>query len=657
MSGGFIKVSAITPELKVADTVFNREKIIECLDAEFTAGTKIAVFPELALSGYSCGDLFFQDALRKSVKHELGIVKEYSSGQDTVIFLGIPWEFENRLYNALACIWKGKLLGIVPKVNISAGDGFKEARYFTPGNPQEEPVFVDFFGEKVLFGCNIIFSCKNIPQLRIAAELSSDLELLYTPGTNHAAAGAILLINAGAMPKLIGSEEYRDNLVKAYSAKLKAAYICANAGQGESTQDFVFAGHNIIAENGKIIAESNAFENTYVRTDIDMELLASRRSRWEEGKIGKDVFMQKLYKYSEFELNTEEGCNYAEKKYRLDRVIDAFPFIPDDEEQRSSRCREIMAIQSAGLKKRLEHIGIRKVVLGISGGLDSTLALLVCVKTFEKAAYDKKGIIAITMPGFGTTDRTYHNACELTKKLGAGLEEISIVGAMKQHFEDIGHDISSHNIIFENAQARERTQILMDFANKEGALVVGTGDLSELALGWATYNGDHMSMYGVNGSIPKTLIRYLIEYYAKEESEKHISDILKDILDTPVSPELLPAKGGKIAQKTEDLVGPYELHDFFLYHVIRNGLSPSSIYYRACAAFEKKYDKETIYKWLNLFYKRFFTQQFKRSCLPDGAGIGSVSVSPRTGLHMPSDAIARVWIEELATIKESLKWK
>lgn len=656
MSFGFIKASALTPDLRVADTVFNRERIIECMDREFAAGSDIIVFPELALSGCSCRDLFFQKTLRNSVKKELMLIAEHSKGKKSIVFLGLPWEHEGRLYNACAGIWDGEVLGIVPKTNISSIRRH-ESRYFTAGERNAPPCLSDFFGKKILFTANLIFSHRSIEGFKIGVEISEDLESAFPISGAHAAEGANLIVNPCALPKLIGGDEYRESLILAQSAKLNLAYICANAGGGESSQDFVFAGHNMIAENGKLIAESPSFANSGARTDIDLALLEARRKIREE-KIPTE---RELYCHVEFgqegEQDILEALRELEEGREPERKLDAFPFIPDDESLRTKRCREILHIQASGLKKRLEHIGLHKVILGISGGSDSTLAILVCAKTFDMMGADRKGIIAVTMPGFGTTDRTYQNACTLSRGLGASLKEISIVESMLVHFKDIGHDPDQHDLIFENAQARERTQILMDLANKEQALLVGTGDLSELALGWATYNGDHMSMYSLNGSVPKTLIRYLIRFYAQEEAKKKIGEILFDILDTPVSPELLPPKEGEIDQKTEDLVGPYELHDFFLYHVLKNGFAPVEIYLRARLAFKEAYPAKTILKWLEVFYKRFFAQQFKRSCLPDGAAVGVVNVSPRGGLLMPSDAVRNTWTEELNKMKEQLEKK
>lgn len=654
MGFGFVKASALTPDLRVADTAFNREKIIECMDREFEEGAEIIVFPELALSGCSCADLFFQNALRISVKEELREIAKQSRGKRGIVFLGLPWEHEGRLYNACAGIWDGEVLGIVPKTNIQSLRRH-ESRYFTAGDRHAQPCLTDFFGERILFSSNLIFSHHGIEGFRIGVEISEDLERGFPISSAHASVGANLIVNPCALPKLIGADEYRKSLILAQSARLNLAYISANAGRGESSQDFVFAGHNMIAENGKLIAESPSFENAYARTEIDLALLEARRKTREAEAFAE----RELYCHVEFGEEQEQDIfgdlRDPDGGRELKRRLDAFPFIPDDESLRTGRCGEILHIQASGLRKRMEHIGLKKVILGISGGLDSTLAILVCAKAFDRMGLDRKGIIAVTMPGFGTTDRTYQNACALSERLGASLREIGIVESMRVHFKDIGHDPDRHDVIFENAQARERTQILMDLANKEGALVVGTGDLSELALGWATYNGDHMSMYSLNGSVPKTLIRYIIRFYAQEEANKEIGAILSDILDTPVSPELLPSKDGEIVQKTENLVGPYELHDFFLYHVLRNGFLPSEIYFRARLAFRESYRPETILKWLEVFYRRFFAQQFKRSCLPDGAAVGVVNVSPRGGLFMPSDALRDTWTRELDKIKEQIE--
>ena len=524
----------------------------------------------------------------------------------------------------------------MPKHHLPNYAEFYEARHFTAGCAFEG--MVNWYGREVPFGQNLLFACEELPQLVTAVEICEDLWAPNPPSISHALSGATLIINPSASDEATGKDEYRRNLVSGQSARLLCGYIYASAGNGESTQDVVFSGHNIIAENGTILKEAKRFANETIYSVLDMSRLVGERRKnttWQSEE-------KENYQVIPFHLNVTET--------KLERFIDANPFVPDAKGKRDRRCDEILTIQAMGLKKRLEHTKSQCAVLGISGGLDSTLALLVTARAFDLCGLDRKQILAVTMPCFGTTDRTYTNACELTKRLGATLKEVDIKKAVTQHFEDIGHDPSDHSVTYENGQARERTQVIMDIANKFGGMVIGTGDLSELALGWATYNGDHMSMYGVNASVPKTLVRHLVRYYADTCDEEALSDILLDILDTPVSPELLPPKDGVISQKTEDLVGPYELHDFFLYHLLRFQCSPKKIYRIAKKAFEGKYEEEVILKWLKKFYWRFFSQQFKRSCLPDGPKVGSVAVSPRGDLRMPSDACVRIWIEELETL-------
>jgi len=637
MKDGFIRVASVSPDIRVCDVAYNKESIKDAIKKEWDEGSSIIVFPELCLTSYTCNDLFFQDILIKEAKHALKEIVEFSSGHKSIIFIGLPWDFKGKLYNVAAVISNGILLGLINKLNLPNYGEFYEARYFNRGF--KEPVWVNFFDDVIPMGTNILFECSNVPNLIIAGEICEDLWVPNPPSVEHALAGANILINCSASNDIVGKMSYRDNLISNHSKKLISAYIYANAGEGESTQDLVFGGQGIIAENGKILAKSTRFKNEAVRIEIDVNRLVLERRKQTTFEQGDEDG----YFKSEFELEPVE--------LELKRNFDSKPFVPDDMSKRKERCEEILTIQALGLKKRLLHTGAKNVILGISGGLDSTLALLVCAKTFDVLGFDKSGIRAVTMPGFGTTDRTYNNACELTESFGATLEEISIVESIKRHFLDINHDINIKNITYENAQARERTQILMDVANRDNGLVVGTGDLSELVLGWATYNGDHMSMYGVNASIPKTLVRHLVNYYADTTEDKKIADILYDILDTPVSPELLPPENGKIAQKTEDLVGPYELHDFFLYNALRFGFMPSKIYRMAKKAFAGEYESEVILKWLKIFYSRFFSQQFKRSALPDGPKVGSIAISPRGDLRMPSDACKTLWMEDLELIK------
>ena len=555
-----------------------------------------------------------------------------------LVFAGVPWEYNNKLYNTAAAIQDGELLALIPKMCLPNYSEFYELRYFNPGF--EKPVAVPWEDGYVLMGSKILFNCANVENLVVGAEICEDVWVLNPPSIGHASAGATVIVNCSASDETTGKSDYRRSLISGQSARLLCGYIYANAGEGESTQDLVFGGQNIIAENGTMLAESRRFENETVYADMDLERLECERRRMTTYQTAG----RENYVFIDFSLHEVEN--------RPERFIDPSPFVPQDEESRNRRCEEILSIQAMGLKKRLKHTGCRSAVIGISGGLDSTLALLVTVRAFDLLGLARDKIICVTMPCFGTTDRTYHNACYLTKKLGASLLEVDIKDAVANHFRDIGHDSSVHDVTYENSQARERTQVLMDIANKYNGMVIGTGDMSELALGWATYNGDHMSMYGVNSSVPKTLVRHLVRYFADTCGEKELSEVLLDVLDTPVSPELLPPeKDGKIAQKTEDLVGPYELHDFYLYYILRYGYHPGKIYRLAVMAFEGVYDNAVILKWLKVFYRRFFSQQFKRSCLPDGPKVGSAAVSPRGDLRMPSDACSRLWLEELEQIE------
>ena len=633
MRDGFVKVAACTPDLRVADCLYNTARICKGIKEAYDQNAKIIVFPELSITGYTCGDLFWQEALLKEAKHQLIHILARTKGNDALVFVGLPWEKDDKLYNVAAVISDGRLLGLVPKRHLPNYNEFYEARHFTPGNTQVE--WVKFEGRPVPFGTNLLFDCEFPKGLCVAAELCEDLWAPNPPSTAHALAGANVIVNLSASDEITGKKSYRESLIAGQSARLLCGYIYANAGTGESTQDLVFGAHDIIAENGHILAESDRFANEAIYTELDINRLrADRRRMTTFGPCSSEG-------YEHVRVAMEEADT------QLTRKFDPAPFVPSGDVERAERCEEIFMIQALGLKKRLQHTGSKNAVVGISGGLDSTLALLVMSKAYDMLGMDRSQMTAVTMPGFGTTDRTYNNACELTRRLGAELLEVPIRDAVLQHFKDIGHDPEIHDVTYENSQARERTQILMDIANKKGGLVVGTGDMSELALGWATYNGDHMSMYGVNCSVPKTLVRHLVRYYADTCGDEAISSILYDVLDTPVSPELLPPKDGEISQKTEDLVGPYELHDFFLYYILRFGFAPAKIYMLAKAAFAGVYDDATIKKWLQTFYRRFFAQQFKRSCLPDGPKVGSVSVSPRGDLRMPSDACAALWLAEI----------
>ena len=637
MKQGFVKVASATPRIRVADPAYNAQVI--CAQAKEAAehGAKIVVYPELCITGYTCNDLFLQNLLLEKAKEALLTIVEETGQLEALFLVGLPVEKDGRLYNVAAVLYRGRILGMIPKKNIPMYAEFYEGRYFTPG---EETVAEYRLGKQVIpFGSNLLFRCEELPELILGCEICEDLWVAEPPSTSHALMGATVIANLSASNETVSKDDYRTLLVKASSARLLCGYIYTSAGEGESTQDLVFGGHDLIAENGTLLAQSTRFSTGILYGDLDVLKISSERRRM--GTFGKRPLKPYLTVPFSMELT----------KTTLSRKFAPHPFVPEDAAERNRRCEDILSIQAYGLKKRYEHIGCKTAVLGISGGLDSTLALLVMARAFDRMGMPREQIHCVTMPCFGTTDRTYQNACKLSSCLGAKLTEVNIKEAVNIHFRDIGHDPEIHDVTYENSQARERTQILMDTANKEGGVLVGTGDLSELALGWATYNGDHMSMYGVNASVPKTLVRHLVRYYADTCGDAELQEVLMDILDTPVSPELLPPKDGKIAQKTEDLVGPYELHDFYLYYMLRAGFTPDKIYRLACLTFEGIYDKETILKWLKTFYRRFFAQQFKRSCLPDGPKVGSVALSPRGDLRMPSDASARIWQEVLEKIE------
>lgn len=636
MRQGFVKAAAATPQVRVADPVFNREQICNGIREAAAKGAKIIVFPELCLSGYTCGDLFLQERLLSECKKQLMEIIDFTKGKDALIFIGLPLEREGKLYNVAAALQDGRVLAFIPKAFIPSYAEFYETRHFTPGNA--EAVSFLFNGEEVFFGTNILLEAEGMEGLIVGCEICEDIWMPEAPGISHARSGATVIVNLSASNETVGKDVYREMLVKSTSAKLIAGYIYTSAGEGESTQDLVFGGHNMIAENGTMLVQAKRFENQIIYGDIDIHRLRMERRRM------STYTMDGAKDYIVLPFTLKEVVT------KLDRGFPKFPFVPDDPAERNKRCDEILSIQSYGLKKRFLHTGCQKAVIGVSGGLDSTLALLVTVRTFELLKLERSQILAVTMPCFGTTDRTYDNACRLAKVLGAALEEVDIKEAVDIHFRDIGQDRNQHDITYENGQARERTQVLMDIANRENGLVIGTGDMSELALGWATYNGDHMSMYGVNAGVPKTLVRHLVNYYAQTCGNSDLTKVLLDVLDTPVSPELLPPVEGVISQKTEDLVGPYELHDFFLYYMLRCGYEPEKIYRIALLSFQGQYEKKVILKWLKVFYKRFFSQQFKRSCLPDGPKVGSVALSPRGDLRMPSDASGRIWLKQLEEI-------
>ena len=633
MKNGFVKVAAATPDIRVADVEFNTQNIINAMEEAQKNGAKILVFPELCVTGYTCSDLFDHSVLLKASRKALLEIAENTNDKDMLVFVGAPLEVNGKLYNVAAAMNQGEIIGFTTKTFLPNYGEFYEMRQFTPG-PQTVRE-ITFEGKKIPFGPQILFQAEGMEELVVAAEICEDVWSPVPPSIQAALEGATVIVNCSASDETIGKDTYRRALISGQSARLISGYIYANAGEGESTTDLVFGGHNIIAENGRILKESSRYVNEIIYSEIDLQRITGERR--------KNTTFQPL----DEETLVRVPFTVEETKTFLTRTFPKKPFVPSDEQTRAQRCEEILTIQAMGLKKRLAHTNARTAVVGISGGLDSTLALLVTARAFDMLGRDKKDIIAVTMPCFGTTDRTYQNACEMSKKVGATLIEVPIADAVNIHFRDIGHDPEDHSVTYENCQARERTQVLMDIANKTWGMVIGTGDMSELALGWATYNGDHMSMYGVNASVPKTLVRHLVKYAADDTKDEALKNVLYDVLDTPVSPELLPPKDGDIAQKTEDLVGPYELHDFFLYFMLRFGYEPSKIFRIACMTFDGEYDKETIFKWLETFCRRFFSQQFKRSCLPDGPKVGTVALSPRGDWRMPSDACVAVWMKDL----------
>ena len=658
MKDGFIKVAVTAPDSKVADCAYNIEKMIEKAEELAGKGVRIAVFPELGISAYTCSDLFLQEPLLTGAEKALEKFVKETEKLDLLSVVSLPLRHQARLYNVAAVVKGGKVLGLVPKSHIPMYSEFYEGRHFASGDvAQAQGKYAEekmgthrlaFQKEEIVFGIRQLFCCEQMPELCLAVEICEDLWMPVPPSSYHAMAGATIIANASASDELTGKAAYRRDLVKNQSARTVSAYLYADAAMGESTTDLVYGGHHLIAENGTLLAENKAFAGEDAITEIDCKKLAAERRRMGTFPL-YPVPENEGYVRHFFAFDTMEET-------KLTRKFEKTPFVPVDRGDREERCNEILNIQAAGLAKRLRHTGCKSAVIGLSGGLDSTLALLVTIRAFDQLNLDRKGIVSVTMPCFGTTNRTYDNAVKLAQELGTTLKEISIEKAVLQHFKDIGHDPEVQDVTYENGQARERTQILMNIANQAGGLVIGTGDMSELALGWATYNGDHMSMYGVNCSVPKTLVRFLVQYFADNSGEGTLKDVLYDILDTPVSPELLPPKEGEIAQKTEDIVGPYELHDFFLYHMLRFGYMPSKIYRIAKITFEGEYEAQTIYRWLSTFVHRFFRQQFKRSCLPDGPKVGSVAVSPRGDLRMPSDASDALWKEDLAAIRKKEGW-
>ena len=638
MRDGFIKVAAGTPAIRVADCDYNARQCIDLIRQAAERGVKVLCLPELCLTGYTCADLFLQDTLLRGAEAALETILEATKEVDMLVAVGLPVRTGNKLYNCAAMVCGGELLGLVPKTYLPNYGEFYEKRWFESGL-EEEYLTVTLCGRETFLGSNQLFQCEDMPQLVVGVEICEDLWAAQPPSVKLAANGATLILNLSASNETVGKADYRRALVAGQSARLLCGYVYADAGEGESTTDLVFAGHNLIAENGTILAEER-FACGLTATEVDVDRLAFERRR----NTTFPAASQERMSWVPFALEVTDTV--------LTRPVAKNPFVPADRGDRDARCQEILTIAALGLKKRLAHTNAKTAVVGLSGGLDSTLALLITARAMDLLGRPRTDITAITMPCFGTTSRTKSNAQVLAERMGTTFREIDIGPAVKVHFQDIGQSMDDLSVTFENGQARERTQVLMDVANRFGGMVIGTGDLSELALGWATYNGDHMSMYGVNGSIPKTLVRHLVSYSADqaEATDPKLAAVLRDILDTPVSPELLPPKEGEIAQRTEDLVGPYELHDFFLYYAIRWGFSPRKVFRLAMAALGETYGRETILKWLHNFYRRFFAQQFKRSCLPDGPKVGSVTLSPRGDWRMPSDGVNALWMKELESL-------
>ncbi len=634
MHDGFLKVASATPTIQVANCPYNAQQIITVAKQAAEKQVSAIVFPELCLTGYTCGDLFFQQTLLTSALNGLETILHELKQEDIICIVGLPIRVETNLYNCAAVCYHGKLLGIVPKTNLVDQGGLNETRYFCTAPAYREIMLCH---QTVPFGTNIIFSCDTLTEFQFGVEICKDIWVTEPPSNVLAKEGATVIFNLSASTEVVGRAAYRKTLVTGQSAKLICAYVYADAGQGESTTDYVYSGHDLIAENGTILAESPLFYTGFIDADIDLQLLWQERchtSCWNH--VSTPSYQKVRFSLPIISL-------------QLERTIQANPFLPPRLPDLPARCESILNIQANGLKNRLAHIGCRHVVIGLSGGLDSTLALLATVRAFEAMQLDPSGITAVSMPCFGTTNRTRLNARSLAIELGCTFREIDISASVTQHFHDVGQDPNQHDVTYENAQARERTQVLMDIANQLGGIVIGTGDLSESALGWATYNGDHMSMYSINCDIPKTMVRYLVAHCININVTP-LSDILMDILQTPVSPELLPPVGETISQQTEEIVGPYELHDFVLFYTLRYGFMPHKIFRLACLALGDKYKKETIKHWMTVFYRRFFSQQFKRSCLPDGPAVGSVSLSPRGGWIMPSDAKSSIWLEDVETI-------
>jgi len=638
---GYARVANGNPSLRLGDINYNTKKIIELFNEASNQNIDLLVLPELCITGYSLGDMFHQSTIIEASQHALSEIALHAESKRTILIVGLPFVIDDSLYNVAAVIHYGEVLGLVPKTYLPCYNEFYETRWFASATMlQSKTCLIN--GKLVPIGTDLIFSNIAQPNFTFGIEICEDLWAPIPPSSLLALSGAHIVANLSASNELIGKSDYRKDLVKSQSARTLSAYVYTSAGPLESSTDVVYGGHSLIAENGLLLKESKRFslDASLQFADIDLEKLVFERLHSNTFRESKKVFYNQPPRKINF---TQALLNRA-----LERYIDPHPFVPSNDKERSTRCEEIVNIQTLGLAKRLMHIGHPTSIIGVSGGLDSTLALLVTVKTYDILKQDRKNIIGVTMPGFGTTDRTYFNAIKLMENLGITLLDIPITDSVLQHFKDIDHDPTLHNITYENSQARERTQILMDLANKYNGIVIGTGDLSELALGWATYNGDHMSMYGVNASIPKTLVRYVVQWFSESEANDQVKAILSDVLQTPVSPELLPpSHDGTIAQKTEEVVGPYELHDFFLYNMLRFGYSPRKIFYLAEIAFSNTYSSEIIHQWITLFYKRFFSQQFKRSALPDGPKVGSINLSPRGDLRMPSDLNSVDWLRNL----------
>ncbi|MGI6123937.1 MAG: NAD(+) synthase [Acetivibrionales bacterium] len=640
MDYGFVRVGAAAHELRVADCIFNTEKIIEVIkDAEMKS-VEFLVFPELCITGYTCGDLFLKDTLLKGAKEALVKIAKATSESTMVSIVGLPLIINGRIYNCAAVLQKGKILGIVPKTNLPNYNEFYEDRWFTGSDQLDvEEIWIDNY--MVPVGADLIFASKDREELVFGIEICEDLWSILPPSSFLTQGGATLLFNLSAGNELVSKAEFRRNLVKSQSSRCVAGYVYASSNSCESTTDAVFSGHLMIAENGNMLKESERFffESKLEIADIDLDRLTYNRRILQPSRRSS---ISKNYRIINFEYSPLAILD------EIQREVNKNPFVPENSGELEERCSEILSIQTLGLMKRIKHTNIKKLVIGVSGGLDSTLAFIVIARVIESLGLPMGNIIAVTMPGFGTTGRTYDNSVAIIKEYGADLRVIDIKDACLQHFRDIGHDKDVHDVTYENVQARERTQILMDIANKEGGLVVGTGDLSEIALGWSTYNGDHMSMYTVNSGVPKTLVRHVINWYAAHEASENIKKILYDIIDTPISPELLPpSKTGEIVQKTEDILGPYEVHDFFLYYMQSYGTGPAKLLFMAERAFNGQYSSLQLKKWLTVFCKRFFSQQFKRSCMPDGPKVGTIGLSPRSDWKMPSDASVQLWLSEL----------